>query len=80
MESLIQEMKQRYPEKNIWIYTGYAWEEVKDLPLTKSVTVLVDGKFIEDLKYKGLKWKGSSNQRVIDVQASLQNNEIVLWE
>lgn len=80
VEDLICEINQKYPEKNIWIYTGYSWEEVKNLPLMRFVTVLVDGKFVEDLKYKGLKWRGSANQHVIDVQASLQNNEIILWE
>ena len=60
------------------MYTGFLWEEVKSLPVMTYVDVLVDGEFIEELKDNKLHWKGSSNQRVIDVQKSL-NGEVVLY-
>lgn len=74
----IREISAQFPEKNIWLYTGYSWEEIKDLPFLESVDVLVDGRFVEELKDKKLHWKGSSNQKIIDVKKSLKNNEIVL--
>ena len=75
---LIGEIRRRFPGKTIWLYTGYDWEEVKDLPFIGEVDVLVDGKFVEELKDNNLHWKGSSNQRVIDVKASLRAGEVVL--
>ena len=65
---LIQEIHEKFPDKTIWVYTGYTWEEVMDLPYLKMVDVLVDGEFVEELKDVTLHWKGSSNQRVIDVK------------
>ena len=64
--------------KTIWIYTGYTWEQVKDLEIMQYINVLVDGAFIEELKDEKLYWRGSSNQRVIDVQKTLQAGQIVL--
>lgn len=61
-------VKETYPEKNIWLWTGYSYEEVKDLEVMKYVDIVVDGKFIEELKDENLLWRGSSNQRVIDVK------------
>ena len=62
----------------IWIYTGYLWEEVKDLPFMPLADVLVDGPFIEEQKDTALHWKGSANQRVIDVKRSLAEDRVVL--
>lgn len=76
---LIQEIKEKYPNKTIWLYTGYTWEEICDLELLHYVDVLVDGKFIESLKDQNLPWRGSSNQRVIDVALTLQLGKIVLY-
>lgn len=80
---LILKIKHRFPNKNIWLYTGYTWEEIMNSrELTKAilnVDVLVDGKFIKekaDVKYE---WAGSTNQRVIDVHKSIEKGEIVLW-
>ena len=67
------------PEKNIWLYTGYRWEEVSALPVMHDIDVLVDGKFVEDLKDTKLHWKGSFNQRIIDVQKSLKNSSLYLY-
>lgn len=74
---LAKQIKASFPDKTIWMYTGFLWEEVKSLPVMTYVDVLVDGEFIEELKDNKLHWKGSSNQRVIDVQKSL-NGEVVL--
>ena len=65
------------PEKTIWLYTGYDWEEIKDLDLLKHIDVVIDGKFIFELRDTTLPFRGSSNQRIIDVQKSLEQNEIV---
>lgn len=74
-----KKVKETLPETNIWIWTGYEWEEVKDLPVMQYVDVVVDGKFIEELKDKNLKYKGSSNQRVIDVKLSSKEEKVVLY-
>ena len=75
---LIEEVHEKFPQKTIWVYTGYRWEDVKDLPYVKLADVLVDGPFVEELKDTTLHWKGSSNQRVIDVKKTLETGEIVL--
>jgi anaerobic ribonucleoside-triphosphate reductase activating protein len=66
------------PNKTIWVWTGYSWEDLKELPVMKYMDVLVDGRFEEDKKDLRLKWRGSSNQRVIDVVASSKAGEVVL--
>lgn len=76
---LAKEVKQCFPEKTIWLYTGEVWENICDIELMKYVDVLVDGPFMEHLKDVKLLWKGSSNQSVIDVQASLGENETILY-
>ena len=70
--------KEKHPDKNIWCWTGYNYEQVKDLPIMEYIDVLVDGSFRADLYAPKLKWRGSSNQRVIDVQASRKLGKIVL--
>ena len=75
---LIDEISEKFPSKTIWLYTGYDWEAIRDLPLIRKVDVVVDGEFVEALKDANLHWKGSSNQRVIDVQPSLLTGEAVL--
>ena len=77
---LCKKVKSIYPNKKIWLYTGYTWENINGLPILKYVDVLVDNKFVQDLRDITLKWKGSSNQRVIDVQKSLEKGKIILWE
>lgn len=71
-------VKNLYPTKTIWCYTGYLFEEVKDLPVMQYIDVLVDGKFVQGLADATCHWIGSSNQRVIDVQKTLKSGEIVL--
>jgi anaerobic ribonucleoside-triphosphate reductase activating protein len=72
VKNLMAEIKEKYPEKTIWLYTGSVWEEVYQSGFMKYVDVLVDGEFVIGLKDQKLLWKGSSNQRVINVPASLQ--------
>lgn len=71
-------------EKNIWIYSGYTFEELleKDgaMDVLKNIDVLVDGRFVEDLKDLKLKFRGSSNQRIIDMKRTLEEDEILLMD
>ena len=69
------EVREKYPDKTIWLYTGYDWEEIRKDPVMEFVDVLVDGEFIEAKKDVNLLWKGSSNQRVIDVRETLKQDE-----
>lgn len=78
--SLINEVSERFPNKTIWLYTGYVWESICDLPGINKVDVVVDGEFVAALKDAKLHWKGSSNQRVIEVQPSLLTGTVVLHE
>lgn len=66
--------------KSIWLWTGYLYEDLKDLPVMEYLDVLVDGPFEIDKKDLGLYFRGSSNQRVIDVQKSLASREIIQLE
>ena len=70
--------KQYFPNKTIWCYTGYKWEDVKRFPIMKYIDVLVDGQFVEELKDPRLKFRGSSNQRIIDVKKSLESGNVYL--
>lgn len=78
---IAKKFKELYPQKDLWIWTGYTFEDyVKDKEITKYADVIVDGRFIEELKNFNLKFRGSSNQRIINVQESLKQNKVVLWE
>ena len=78
--ALAKAFKEKFPNKNLWIWSGYLFDkDLKDKEVLKYIDVLVDGQFINNLHNPTLKWKGSSNQRVIDVQKSLKNNEVVLY-
>lgn len=68
-----------YPTKTQWLYTGYKWEEVKDLEIIKYLDVIVDGKYVDSQRDVTLAWRGSSNQRVIDAQKSLADNTVRLY-
>jgi anaerobic ribonucleoside-triphosphate reductase activating protein len=76
-------VKTAFPDKTVWVYTGYKWEEiVGDLcfqDFAKYVDVIADGEFIEELKDANCHWVGSTNQRVIDVKKSLEQGEVVLY-
>ncbi|MBQ2671134.1 MAG: anaerobic ribonucleoside-triphosphate reductase activating protein [Clostridia bacterium] len=75
---LIEKFVKKFPDKTIWLYTGYEWNEIKDLPFIKNVDILVDGKYIDALRDVNLPWRGSSNQKVIDVKKSLEIGKTVL--
>ena len=99
---IVDEIRVSYPTKNIWLYTGYTWEEIwikdniktgdkiKDMrgksiknlrrQVVRMCDVLVDGRYVDELRDVSLHWRGSSNQRVINVQETLKQNQIVLWE
>ena len=100
---LVQEIRSLYPDKTIWLYTGYTWDQIMDYSfydnkskfqnntfkyadmaikrrvIAKECDVLVDGEYIDEQKDLTLKWRGSSNQRVIDVQKSIVQNKITLY-
>lgn len=71
---LVRKFKEKYPEKTVWVWTGYLWEDVASDLINSEVDVVVDGRFIEALKDLRLKFKGSSNQRIIDVKKSAANS------
>ena len=75
VRNLMAEIKQKYPDKTIRLYTGDSWENVLHYAAMQYIDVLVDGEFQVDKKDVKLLWKGSSNQRVIDVQASLKQTD-----
>ena len=75
---LAKAFKEKYPDKDIWVWSGFRFDEdLKDKEVLNYIDVLVDGTYKDELHDPTLKWKGSSNQRVIDVKKSLKNNEIV---
>lgn len=80
VEALCGYIRCNMPEKTIWMWTGYSWDDVKDLGVLKYVDVLVDGPFIEGMKDLRLPYCGSSNQRVIDVKNSLAAGEVVIYQ
>ena len=75
---LAKEIKNLYPEKTIWLYTGSKWDEIKHLEIIQFLDVLIDGEFEVDKKDVQLYWRGSSNQNVIDAKESLKQQKIVL--
>lgn len=94
--ALCKEVKNKYPNKTIWIYSGYEWNDIfykpgylypqmidtdrlKRQEIISLCDVFVDGKFVEELADVKYPWAGSTNQRIIDVQKSLEQNKVVLW-
>lgn len=95
---IVDKIRVLYPTKNIWLYTGYTWEQIMypivtdDLNLERDYIiemrkelvskcdVLIDGRYVDELRDVSLHWRGSSNQRVINVQETLKQNKIILWE
>lgn len=84
----LRRVKEMYPQKNIWCYSGYTLEELlgpsrahtdDTLPMLQLIDILVDGRFVEALKDISLKFRGSSNQNVIDVKKTLASGEKVLY-
>lgn len=78
---LAKAFKDKYPNKTIWIWSGFLFDrDLKDKDVLKYIDVLVDGQFVEDLKNPLLQFRGSSNQRIIDVQSSLKSKKVILFE
>ena len=87
---LVKRIRQKYPDKSIWAFSGYLYEKdilagrLGDPAITRAflehIDVLVDGPFVEAKKNLSLRFRGSENQRLIDVPASLSSGEIVLWQ
>lgn len=92
---LVQEIRISFPEKTIWLYTGYSYQKIfrgesscisqeglnnfKRREIIKLCDVVVDGEYIDEQKDLALRWKGSKNQNVIDVKQSLAQNKMVLY-
>lgn len=76
IRNLAAEVRKKYPHKTIWLYTGDLWEHIMHYPVMQYIDVLVDGEFMVEKKDAKLLWKGSSNQRVIDVQKSIRQTDI----
>ena len=78
---LAKAFKEKYPNKTVWSWSGYSFDNyLKDKEVVKYLDVLVDGQYNDDLRNPTLKWKGSENQRVINVQESLKDSNIVLFD
>lgn len=77
--SICRTIKTINDSKNIWIYTGYLYEDFQNLELFDYVDVVVDGKFIESEKDISLQFRGSKNQKIVDVKRSKLENEVKLW-
>lgn len=86
--NLVKWFKEDFPEKTIWLWSGYTWEELTsksnsnykiNIGILNNIDVLVDGKYVDELRDISLKWCGSTNQRVINIQESLKENKIVLY-
>ncbi|SEU24408.1 anaerobic ribonucleoside-triphosphate reductase activating protein [Paenibacillus sp. NFR01] len=84
--AFIRELRAVLPDFPVWIYSGYTYEELLALPgspemeLLSLCQVLIDGRFVEALKDTTLHYRGSSNQRIIDIPASLAADEVLLWQ
>lgn len=77
---LAKKSRELFPKKNIWLYTGYVFDEIKELEILQYIDVIVDGRFKKELLDEKLHWKGSANQRVIDVPETLKVGRIVLFD
>lgn len=77
---LAKAFKERYPKKTIWSWSGFLYDQIIDKEIFNYIDVLVDGQFQKELRNPNLDWRGSSNQRVIDVKKTKEKGEIVLYE
>ena len=85
---LVHKIKDKFPEKAVWLFTGYTMETIYQCNLYKNnirkqvielCDIVVDGQFVESKKDLSLQFRGSSNQRIIDIKKSLEKEEIILW-
>lgn len=77
---LAKEFKKRFPKKSLWVWTGFLYEGIKDKEVFNYIDVLVDGQFKTELFSPLLRWRGSSNQRVIDINKTKKNGDIIIYE
>ena len=78
---LVKAFKEKLPDKDVWIWSGFTFDgELKDKEVMKYTDVLVDGRYVDELRNPTLKWRGSENQRVIDVQKSLSNSNVIFYD
>ena len=84
--NLVNKIRLLLPDKTIWIYSGYTWDDIMWMTdrcqrqnIIKLCDVFIDGEYIDNLRDVTLKWRGSSNQKVIDVKKSLKENKVVLY-
>ena len=78
---LAKAFKARFPAKDLWIWSGFNFDkDLKDKEVVKYADVIVDGQYVDAARNPSLKWKGSSNQRVIDIKETLRTNEVKLFE
>lgn len=77
---LAKKFKEKFPDKSIWVWSGFNYENVKDKEILKYIDTLVDGQYKDELHDFRLKWCGSSNQRVINIKETLKNKKLVLVE
>ncbi len=75
-----RKFKEKYPNKTVWLWTGYLIEEVFEDLVDSEIDVIVDGRFAEELKDLRLKYRGSSNQRVIDLKETIRTGDITLYQ
>lgn len=75
---LAKQIRERFPSKTIWLYTGYTWDEIKNREIIPYLDVLVDGRYVKEQRDTLLHWRGSANQRVIDVKKTLEQGKVVL--
>lgn len=80
----LRKVREKYPTKDIWSFTGYTYEHLPQSPVTQEfldmLDVLVDGPFVEEQKQAGLRFRGSKNQRLIDMKKTREAGEVVLWD
>ena len=83
INKIVSYVKDRYPDKNIWLYTGLNYEDISQdtqmMEVVKQCDVLVDGQYIEELKDVNMPWCGSLNQRVIDIQKTIDSEDIIQY-
>ena len=80
VRNLMAEIREKYPDKTIWLYTGDLWENVLHYAMMQYIDVLVDGEFMKDKKNISLQFRGSENQRLIDLRKTEEAGEIVWWK
>lgn len=76
----LQKFKSTFPNKTVWLYTGFLFESIQDNPIMNYIDTVVDGMYDENLNDHQQVFKGSSNQKIINVQKSLKQGKVVLWE